>query len=156
KYSSLARMSSAWMSANSWASWPSETGRRYCRKKRRLLHSLAAKCRPLLTTSPHRLTITPEPCMTHSAWLARAISWRTPLAIAAGALVGCGLMFAASARFGIGVTPDSIEYCAVAQSLADGQGLQGSNGTPYVTWPPLYPLLLSIGPRCGFSVLSFA
>jgi hypothetical protein len=42
------------------------------------------------------------------------------------------------------VTADSIEYLAAAESFRENTQLLGSDGTPFVYWPPLFPLLLSL------------
>ncbi len=73
------------------------------------------------------------------------------LAAAAFALVMIG-----SSSFGIGVSPDSLEYFAAAQSLAHGDGYRGVNGDAFVGWPPLYPTVLAAGPLVGIPVLTFA
>src|SRR5688572_10399855 len=41
------------------------------------------------------------------------------------------------------VTPDSVEYLAAARSFRENSVLLGSDGTPFVYWPPLFPILLS-------------
>ncbi len=43
----------------------------------------------------------------------------------------------------LGVTPDSVNYAHAARSLAQEGTLLRFGGTPYTTWPPLYPTLLA-------------
>lgn len=58
-----------------------------------------------------------------------------------------------STRNGIGISPDSIQYIASAQSYLDGNGLKvlDDNGgwKPLVHWPPLYPLALVLIGKLG-------
>ncbi|MDP6418785.1 MAG: glycosyltransferase family 39 protein [Candidatus Krumholzibacteria bacterium] len=55
------------------------------------------------------------------------------------------LLMSATSPWGPGVTPDSVYYLSTADSLADGKGFLQFDGTPYTFWPPLYPLLISLG-----------
>jgi hypothetical protein len=56
--------------------------------------------------------------------------------------------------FGSAITPDSIYYLDAAQHIRAGDGIVQSNFalnrkspvSPFSTWPPLYPLLLSLNP----------
>ncbi len=58
------------------------------------------------------------------------------------ALVGISLVWAATSKYGAGVSSDSIFYLASADSFAQGKGLLDHEGFPYILWPPLYPVLL--------------
>src|SRR5260221_14019411 len=49
----------------------------------------------------------------------------------------------ATARYGAGVASDSVKYLAVAQNLLDGNGLIDHHGSPFLSWPPLYPIFLA-------------
>jgi len=49
----------------------------------------------------------------------------------------------ATSRYGAGVSSDSVAYLAVAQNLRDGNGLYDHSGSPLLSWPPLYPLVLA-------------
>jgi 4-amino-4-deoxy-L-arabinose transferase-like glycosyltransferase len=49
---------------------------------------------------------------------------------------------------------DSLNYFAAARNLLKTNSFVTYNGTPYTLWPPLYPLLLFVGLKCGLS-LSF-
>ena len=46
--------------------------------------------------------------------------------------------------FGLGVTPDAVDYFSVADSLLHGRWFTQYDGQPMVLWPPLYPALLAI------------
>lgn len=50
--------------------------------------------------------------------------------------------FVIISNFGLGVTPDSVNYIQIAQSISDGNGLTINNEL-ITHWPPGYPLLLS-------------
>jgi len=58
------------------------------------------------------------------------------------------LLFAAfflfSVNCDIGTTYDSGEYEAAAMSFHSSGKLMGSKGNPYIDWPPLYPITLSL------------
>lgn len=49
-----------------------------------------------------------------------------------------------AARYGAGVTPDSVAYLSAAKNFAAGSGFMRFDGVEYVHWPPLFPFLLSI------------
>lgn len=57
------------------------------------------------------------------------------------AAAGAGLVLYSNHRFGVGLTHDSIHYIAAARNLVAGRGLVGFDGTSYVDFPPLFPLL---------------
>ena len=54
---------------------------------------------------------------------------------------------------GLGLTSDSTEYLSVAYNLAHGRGLVDFGGTPLVTWPPLYPVLVAAGILAGLPIM---
>ncbi|HJO24211.1 MAG: glycosyltransferase family 39 protein [Myxococcota bacterium] len=58
-------------------------------------------------------------------------------------------VLAATARWGPGVSNDSVTYLSVARSLAAGGGLVRFDGASVEAWPPLYPWLLSLIVRTG-------
>jgi len=66
------------------------------------------------------------------------------------------LAIVSSAPYGIGVSPDSLNYLAAGQAFSEGQGYRSVNGDLMAFWPPLYSLVLAIGPSTGIPVLSFA
>lgn len=59
---------------------------------------------------------------------------------AAGALV----VFFGTSRFGVGISPDSVNYISCARELINGNGFISYDDTPFTLWPPLYPALLGI------------
>jgi len=56
---------------------------------------------------------------------------------------GIALVVFATAHIGMGLSPDSVVYISVARNLATGNGFVLFDGTPLVSQPPLYPLLLA-------------
>ena len=67
------------------------------------------------------------------------------------ALAGLALVFFLSTRFGPGVSTDSVNYIAVAENLAAGNGFISFNGGIFLLWPPLHPILLAL-PRLLFDI----
>src|SRR5262245_36042527 len=72
------------------------------------------------------------------------------------AFSGAVLILAATARYGAGLTPDSGCYVSVARNLAAGRGLVPHSGSPFVEWPPLYPLLLALPALGGIEPIAAA
>jgi hypothetical protein len=72
-----------------------------------------------------------------------------------GAAASC-MALVSSAPYGLGITPDSLYYMAAAESLAHGNGYCAVSGEPMAFWPPLYSLVLAIGPALDVPVLVFA
>lgn len=74
----------------------------------------------------------------------------------AGALV----VFFGTSQFGIGISPDSVNYISCARELIRGNGFLSYEGTPFTLWPPLYPVLLGtlgltgIDPVTGARILN--
>ena len=60
------------------------------------------------------------------------------------AFLGTILIFLLYTGSGVYVTHDSISYIAMARSLLEGEGLLNWAGKPEASWPPGYPILLSI------------
>jgi len=60
--------------------------------------------------------------------------------IAINAMILCGV---ATSRYGAGVASDSTKYLSVAQSLLEGKGLYDHRGSPLLSWPPLYSIVLA-------------
>jgi hypothetical protein len=58
-------------------------------------------------------------------------------------LASTALILCCTAQYGVGVTPDSVAYISAARNLAMGNGLKIYDKSPYISWPPLYPLLLA-------------
>lgn len=58
-------------------------------------------------------------------------------------ILSCLIQAFMTAPFGIGLSPDSVNYLA-ASSFIDGQGFLDFKGQAFVSWPPLFPVLLGI------------
>ena len=54
-----------------------------------------------------------------------------------------GVALYATLPGGAGVSADAARYMSTAENLLRGRGFFDFSGTPYVWWPPLYPLLLA-------------
>ncbi len=63
--------------------------------------------------------------------------------IAALSLLGVGVVLWSTARYGVGVSPDSTGYLSAAHNLLAGEGLRRYDGDWYSAWPPLFPLCLA-------------
>jgi hypothetical protein len=61
----------------------------------------------------------------------------------------------ATARYGIGLTPDSVVYVAGARSLADGHGYTRA-GSAITDFPPAYSAALSLAERIGIDAIDAA
>ncbi len=73
--------------------------------------------------------------------------------IAAG-LCGAGLVIASVSLYGPGLTHDSTAYIFAAKSLLEGKGFQYFGyPSPFVQWPPLYPILLAAAGLLGIGPL---
>lgn len=59
-------------------------------------------------------------------------------------LLSAILVLISCSRYGIGVSPDSVDYISTARNILNGQGMRIYNGEYYVYQPPLYPGLLAI------------
>ena len=66
------------------------------------------------------------------------------LLLAAAAALGAALALARQIPYGAGLHWDSIIYVTVARNLLAGAGFSDYTGHTYVSWPPLYPLLLAV------------
>ena len=66
------------------------------------------------------------------------------LLLAAVAALGAVLVLARQVPFGVGLHWDSGNYLASARSLLAGEGFREYSGAVYVSWPPLYPLVLAV------------
>ena len=72
------------------------------------------------------------------------------LLLAAAAALGAALALARQIPYGAGLHWDSVIYVTVARNLLAGAGFSDYTGHTYVSWPPLYPLLLAVA---SFDVL---
>ncbi len=73
-----------------------------------------------------------------------------PVAFALAAVV---LVFFNTSRYGIGLAPDSANYVSAARSLLAGRGFLCFDGTPFVGWPPLFPVILALLGMGGMDLL---
>ena len=65
-------------------------------------------------------------------------------------LSGAGLVIAAVSLYGPGLTHDSTAYIFAAKSLLKGSGLEYFGyPSPFIQWPPLYPILLAAAQVLG-------
>ena len=78
--------------------------------------------------------------------------------VAALAALAFALAPARSATYGPALDTDSVNYIRVADNLVDGEGFtrrrSARGAEPYVSWPPLYPLLLAAAHLLGLELLS--
>jgi hypothetical protein len=75
---------------------------------------------------------------------AGGIRRRWQAAVVLLAVLGVGIVLLATAKYGAGLTTDSVYYLDAARSLAAGSGYVSHSGEPLVWWPPLYPMLLAL------------
>lgn len=77
-------------------------------------------------------------------------------------VLGMTLVLCATSKYGVGLSPDSVDYISTARNLIDGKGFYKFTNEPFVQWPPLYPLLLAtiglfgINPLYGARFLNIA
>lgn len=71
------------------------------------------------------------------------LAWRQQLWFGVSGLLGAGWLWFVLSRHGIGLSPDSVGYLAVAQHLLEGRGFLSYRDEPFVAQPPLYPLALA-------------
>lgn len=55
-----------------------------------------------------------------------------------GAVLGVSI-----SNYGLGISTDASAYLFAAENLSQGQGLRIYDGSAYLFWPPLYPMLLA-------------
>src|SRR5512138_3749934 len=60
-------------------------------------------------------------------------------------LLGAGVLYAATSKWGPGVSTDAAVMMSTAESLAQGRGLVDYAGRELTQFPPLYPALLALG-----------
>lgn len=69
-------------------------------------------------------------------------------------LTGAGLVIASISLFGPGLTHDSAAYIFAAKSLLEGKGFEYFGyPSPFIQWPPLYPILLAAAGILGIGHL---
>ena len=91
----------------------------------------------------------------------RGLAWeRRPdgltLLVALAALVGAGLAVGRQATYGALLNFDAVAYIGVARNLLAGEWFIGFDGGIYISWPPLYPLLLAVASLGLFDPLNVA
>ena len=78
--------------------------------------------------------------------------------VAAAAALAFALVLARGATYGPGLDLKSVDYLRVADNLLDGEGFTRGHSpqgvAPYVSWPPLYPLLLAAARLLGLELFS--
>ena len=73
------------------------------------------------------------------------------------AIIGASLILARQVNYGPGLHLDSMVYTSTARNLLAGDGfVQQVNKQPYLSWAPLYPVLLAISSNFLFDPLDVA
>ena len=73
----------------------------------------------------------------------RVRRWAGPALLIMIALAGAAHLWVRTGEYGLGLTNDSLNYLAAAESIAEGKGLKDATGGPSLLTPPLYPLVLA-------------
>jgi hypothetical protein len=81
-----------------------------------------------------------------------ALKTTTPPSLSSGykillivlSLAGVVLSLLSTSLYGAGISPDSVYYISAARNISDGFGVTSFDGSPFILWPPLYPILLAI------------
>jgi len=81
---------------------------------------------------------------------------RAAIVLLAPALLAGALVWRATSEYGPGLSPDSMQFLAAAKNLAAGHGFRRVEGTPFVEWAPLVPLLLTVVPARALGIASAA
>jgi hypothetical protein len=72
-------------------------------------------------------------------------------------IVSIFIILEGTKKYGPGVTHDSVAYMFAAASAANGKGLQYFAYTsPFIQWPPLFPLILAVSRPLGIDPLAFS
>jgi len=85
--------------------------------------------------------------------LAKSLSLRPRRFFAVAACFGFFVAFFATSRYGIGVSPDSIQYISVARNIVAGKGYVNFAGKPFIEWAPLFPTILALFGSFGLDPL---
>jgi len=72
------------------------------------------------------------------------------------ALLPVFLALYATWPLGLAISPDSVDYLAAARNLGLGRGFVGYTGEQMTSWPPLFPAILALFEKMGFSALGAA
>src|SRR5512147_1370559 len=65
------------------------------------------------------------------------------MALAVLALLALAFGLITTSKYGAGVSSDAVRAMSTAEGLLGGRGFVDFVGSPYVLWPPLYPMLLA-------------
>ncbi len=71
------------------------------------------------------------------------LGWKRQIWFILIGLLGAGWLWFVMSQHGIGLSPDSAGYLAVAGNLLEGKGFICYSGEPFVAQPPLYPLAVA-------------
>ncbi len=74
---------------------------------------------------------------------------------------GMALLAVVTTPWGMGISPDSVDYLTAARHLLEGRGLSvfsgdGTQAAPMLMWPPLFPVLISGLGICGLELFQAA
>jgi 4-amino-4-deoxy-L-arabinose transferase-like glycosyltransferase len=71
------------------------------------------------------------------------LAWRSAAFLLSLAILGSLAVLLATSRFGVGLSPDSVNYVVTAKNILAGRGVKGFDDLPLVVQPPLYPATLA-------------
>ena len=71
------------------------------------------------------------------------LGWKRQIWFILIGLLGAGWLWFVMSQHGIGLSPDSAGYLAVASNLIEGKGFVSYSGEPLIVHPPLYPLAVA-------------
>ena len=71
------------------------------------------------------------------------LGWKQQIWFMLIGLLGAGWLWFVMSQHGIGLSPDSAGYLAVASNLIEGKGFVSYSGEPLIVHPPLYPLAVA-------------
>ena len=77
-------------------------------------------------------------------------------------LLGFALVWISTTRYGVGLSPDSVNYIATARNLLAGKGYLTFDDTPFTHWAPLLPTMLAglgavgVEPQVGARLINAA
>ena len=65
-------------------------------------------------------------------------------------IMGVIIILLGTSLYGIGISPDSVNYISCSKNIIAGNGMVTYSGDSFSGWPPLYPLILAaIGSTTG-------
>jgi len=89
------------------------------------------------------LGIVPQISLTGAAVGSTSNNTRIQAFLAMLSLTGMVLILLSTSKFGVGISPDSVNYVHCARSLLSGNGCLVYYGEPFTYWPPMFPVLLA-------------